>query len=81
METLPTDLIPQVTEAVAETIAQVTEPVTEAIEYGTEAVQSADYIPYLEALTQYANWQTSFMLFLVIVVLCYFVYKFFRIFF
>lgn len=40
-----------------------------------------DYTAYLEALIQYSNWITSFLLFFVIVVLCWGAYKFFRIFF
>ncbi|MBQ8237038.1 MAG: hypothetical protein IJZ39_02665 [Oscillospiraceae bacterium] len=77
--TVPPETIAQATEALAETVPQVTETVTEAIETVTEAVP--DYIPYLQALVEYENYQTAFLLFIVVVILCYFGYKFLRIFF
>lgn len=45
------------------------------------ATEVAEYIPYLEALVDRSNYITAFLLFFVIVVLCYFSYKFLRIFF
>lgn len=80
MEPIPTETIAQAAEALAETVPQVTEAVTEAIEVVTEVAQ-ADYIPYLQALVEYNNYQTAFLLFFVVVALCYFGYKFLRIFF
>lgn len=75
------ETIAQATEAVAETIPQVTEAVTEGLELVTEAVQAADYIQYLQMLVEYANYITGFLLFFVVVALCWFGYKFLRIFF
>ena len=66
---IPTELIPEATEAAVEVIESV-----------TEVAQTADYIPYLEALVEFNAYQAGFLLFFVIVILCYFVYKFFRIF-
>ena len=52
-----------------------------------EATQPIDYTGQLGAITEYASqlvdasvWIVSFLLFFVVVVLCYFAYKFFRIF-
>ena len=47
----------------------------------TEAAQSADCIPYLEAILDRLNYLTAFGVFAVIVVLCVFSYKLLRIFF
>ena len=67
---IPTDWIPEATEAASE-IAEIV----------TEVAQAGDYGEYLEVLVQFAAYQTGFQLFFVIVLLCYFVYKLFRIFF
>ena len=75
------ETIAQATEAVAETIPQVTEAVTEVVEIATEVVQAGDYAAYLEALVELSTYQTGFLLFFVVVILCYFSYKFLRIFF
>ena len=72
-----------VTEAVTEApelIPEATQAATEIIESVTEVAQTADYIPYLEALVEFNAYQSGFLLFFVIVIVCYFVYKFFRIF-
>lgn len=53
----------------------------ETIELVTEAAQSIDYQPYLEAILNRLDYMTGFWLFLVVVLLCYFSYKFLRIFF
>lgn len=69
-------------ETIAETVAAATEVVTEATEYVvpvvTEVMITADQYA---TLVEYLNYLTSFALFFVIVALCYFGYKFFRIFF
>ena len=70
-----------VTEVVTELIPEATEVATEVIESVTEVVQTGDYTFYLETLVQFAAYQAGFQLFFVIVILCYFGYKFFRIFF
>lgn len=56
---------------------------TEAI----EIIEGADYTPLLEQIAANTSliadasvWIQGFLLFFVVVVLCYFVYKFFRIF-
>ena len=43
--------------------------------------ETLPYAEYLETLIEYQNLQTGFLLFFVVVLLCYFAYKFFRIFF
>lgn len=63
---------PTVLETVAETVPAVTEVI--------EVMETTD-TEYLAMLVEYANWQTAFLLFFVVVILCYFAYKFFRIFF
>ena len=67
---IPTEPIPDATQAVAE--------ITEIV---TEVVQTCDHVEYLDALVQFAVYQAGFQLFFVIVILCYFCYKFFRMFF
>lgn len=70
-------MVPEtVVEAVAETIAETVPAVTEIIE-----VAEATDLDYLSALVELTTMQTGFILFFVIAVLCYFGYKFFRIFF
>ena len=66
---IPTELIPEATEVA-----------TEVVEIVTEVAQTGDYIPYLEALVEFNAYQAGFLLFFVVVVVCYFVYKFFRMF-
>lgn len=66
----PTELIPDATQAVAE--------ITEIV---TEVAQTCDHVEHLDALVQFAAYQAGFQLFFVIVLLCFFVYKLFRIFF
>lgn len=53
-----------------------------------QVIEVIDYTPYLERIESYANMSADasvliagFLLFFVVVVLCYFAYKFFRIFF
>lgn len=69
-------------ETIAETVAAATEAVTEATEAIVPAVTevimtSEQYV----VLMEYLNYISGFLLFFVVVVLCYFGYKFFRIFF
>lgn len=69
-------------EAIAETVAAATEAVTEATEYVVPTVTevmmtSEQYV----VLMEYLNYIAAFLLFFVVVALCYFGYKFFRIFF
>ena len=54
-------------------------PLMEAVEMVSEV--PAEYIPYLESLVDRVNYITAFLLFFVVVLLCYFSYKFLRIFF
>lgn len=77
METIPIETAAAVMETVAEDVTQV-----------IEVVESVDYMPLIqECLTSLQNQESllgylvSFSLFAVIVCLCYFSYKFFRIFF
>ena len=67
---IPTELIPEVTEVA-----------TEVIESVSEVVQTCDHIALLEALLELEAYQAGFLLFFVVVLLCYFAYKFFRMFF
>lgn len=46
-----------------------------------EVVTQCEYVEQLDRLIEYGTYITGFLLFLVIVVLCYFSYKFLRIFF
>ena len=68
--------------AVTEAVTQVTEAVVQATEAAAEVVTTVTITSdqYL-VLVQYLNWIAAFGLFFVIVALCYFGYKFFRIFF
>ena len=77
METVPTETLAEVAETIAETVPQV----TEAIETVTEAAQSAEIIPYLNAILECQQLLTGFGIFFVVVLLCFFSYKFLRIFF
>lgn len=62
------EFIPElIEETVAETVATVTEVIVTLEQY--------------EPMVEYLNSIYAFMLFFVIVILCYFAYKFFRIFF
>lgn len=61
---------------------------TAATEAVNQIIEVIDYTPYLERIESYANQSADasvliagFLLFFVVVALCYFVYKFFRIFF
>lgn len=63
-------------------IPEVTEPINV-----TEIIEGVDYTPLLEQIAANTSliadasvWIQGFLLFFVVVVLCYFVYKFFRIF-
>ena len=62
-------------ETIPETVAAATEAVAEAVT--TVTITPDQYLTMME----YLNYITGFLLFFVIVVLCYFGYKFFRIFF
>ena len=53
---------------------------TEAVQFVVADTAQIDYTPYLEILVQYSGYIAGFLLFLVVVVLCWFTYKFFRIF-
>ena len=60
--------------------------VTESLNV-TEIIEEVDYTPLLEQIAANTSliadasvWIQGFLLFFVVVVLCYFVYKFFRIF-
>ena len=68
--------------AVTEAVTQVTEAVVQATEAAAEVVTTVTITSdqYL-TLVEYLNWIAGFGLFFVIVALCYFGYKFFRIFF
>lgn len=68
--------------AVTEAVTQVTEAVVQATEAAAEVVTTVTITSdqYLK-LVEYLNWIAGFGLFFVIVALCYFGYKFFRIFF
>ena len=71
-----------VTEVPAESIPEVTEAVTEAVNtVVTEVMQVALTAEQFDLIAEYLSWISGFGLFIVVVVLCYFVYKFFRIFF
>ena len=61
--------------AVTEAVVQATEAAAEVVT--TVTITSDQYL----VLVQYLNWIAAFGLFFVIVALCYFGYKFFRIFF
>ena len=61
--------------AVTEAVVQATEAAAEVVT--TVTITSDQYL----VLVQYLNWIAGFGLFFVIVALCYFGYKFFRIFF
>ena len=67
---------------VVEVVTEATEAVVQATEAAAEIVTTVTIISdqYL-VLVEYLNWITAFGLFFVIVALCYFGYKFFRIFF
>lgn len=61
---------------------------TAATEAASQVIEAIDYTPYLERIEGYAALSADasvliagFLLFFVVVVLCYFAYKFFRIFF
>ena len=61
---------------------------TAAAEAASQIIEVIDYTPYLERIEGYAAlsadasvWIAGFLFFFMVVVLCYFVYKFFRIFF
>lgn len=80
-ETLPPETVPQVVETITETV-------TETIPQVIEVVETIDYYTILtEILTKLQSMESaalllsSFALFAVVVILCYFSYKFFRIFF
>ena len=90
----PTEFIEMATEAVTEvmtevatevpveTIPEVTEAVTEGINtVVTEAMQVALTAEQFDVIAEYLSWISGFGLFFVVIALCYFVYKFFRIFF
>ena len=77
METIPSETLAEVMETIAETLPQV----IEATEPVTEAVQATELIPYLEAILECQQLLTGFGIFFVVVILCYFSYKFLRIFF
>lgn len=54
----------------------------------SQVIEVIDYTPYLERIEAYANLSADasvliagFLLFFVVIILCYFAYKFFRIFF
>lgn len=71
-----------------ETIAEVVETLPQEVTQVIEVVETIDYTPLLtEILTAMQNQEfllgylASFALFAVVVCLCYFCYKFFRIFF
>lgn len=75
-------------ETVAETVETVTETVAETIPEVIEVVETIDYTAILEQILgstqnveQFLYYLTGFALFAVVVCLCYFCYKFFRIFF
>lgn len=53
---------------------------TEAVQFVVADTAQIDYTPYLEILVQYSGYIAGFLLFLVVVVLCWFTYKFFRMF-
>lgn len=66
----------------------ITEPVVTMATEATEVIEAVDYTPLLEdvagklsLIADASVWIQGFLLFFVVVVLCYFVYKFFRIFF
>ena len=75
------DFIDQVAESLIDIVPQATEAGVEVVEIATEVAQTADYTAYLEALLVNSNYVVGFMLFGVVAALCYFGYKFFRIFF
>lgn len=77
METIPSETLAEVVETIAETLPQI----AEATEPVTEAVQATEFIPYLEAILECQQFLTGFGIFFVVVLLCYFSYKFLRIFF
>lgn len=62
-------------ETIAETVVAATEIVTETVT--TVTLIEDQYL----VMVEYLNWMTGFLLFFVVVLLCYFGYKFFRIFF
>lgn len=62
-------------ETIAETVVAATESVAETVTMVT--ITESQYL----VLVDYLNWMTGFLLFFVVVCLCYFGYKFFRIFF
>lgn len=69
-------------ETIAETVAAATEAVTEATEYVVPTVTEVMMISeQYVVLMEYLNYISAFLLFFVVVALCYFGYKFFRIFF
>lgn len=80
---------PTVLETIAETVPEATEAIieaTEAITQATEAIAESVTMVTLSAdqyrvIIEYLNYLAAFGLFFVIVLLCYFGYKFLRIFF
>lgn len=85
--TVPTEII-ETTAEVVETIAETLPDVTETIPQVIEVVETIDYTATLEQILgsvqnveYFLYLMTGFALFFVVVCLCYFCYKFFRIFF
>lgn len=76
METIPSETLAEVMETIAETLPQI----VEATEPVTEVVQASEVVPYLKAILECQQYLFGFGLFLVVVLLCYFSYKFLRIF-
>lgn len=65
-------------ETIVETVAETIEAATESVSYVTEIMITTEQYT---TLVEYLNLLTGFGLFFVVVALCYFGYKFFRIFF
>lgn len=76
------ETIPETVAAATEAIIEATEAVTQATEVIAENVASVALSPdQFNLILEYLNYLAAFGLFFVIVALCYFGYKFFRIFF